>query len=428
MGYVEITALEDGESVGLFAIPALFITLRETLEAAIVISVLLGLLSRVGMPHLKKWVWIGVGSAFFLTIAGAILVILLINYAKDTLFEGNKEELAEGSISIIAAVLIAIVALSIGDIHAIQDRIEAKILAKVQAKQAEEERLSREGNSPVDAKLKDVESADSNDAGLLTDIDTATVSPALEKTDSVAGPEKTSSLGNSSGSGSETTDGIVMAEEVAIEKITSGNGLVLDELDHEDRADIEREVTAELMFFLSFTAVIREGLETVVFFVGITATYPPESLPIPALLGIIIGGACGILLYKGGGKLTIKLFFRATMILLVFIGAGVWSNGWRELLEAGVLGTWDPEEDRKPIHRIVYDVTGCCGLDNQFWLLMRVLFGWNPEPTGMDFLMYFGYHLVMWSLIYIKFKRAKNNQPGFKKLIKYYICRRGEKP
>ncbi|GBG31807.1 Plasma membrane iron permease [Hondaea fermentalgiana] len=390
MGYVEITALADGETVGLFALPALFIMLRETLEAAIVLSVLIGLVHRVGMGYMSKYIWFGVGAALFLTIAGGIIVILLVNVAKESLFEGDNGKVAEGAVSVVAAILISIVALSIGDISAIQEKIEAKMLAKVHHAHADEEAEVVTPEAVEDVKLGETAAIAPSDAGVIADAE----------------------------------DADVEASDDSKKKKKKKNVLKIEDLDERDRAELENEVTPELMFGLAFTAVIREGLETIIFFTGITVTYPPESLPIPALVGALIGALCGVLLYRSSGELTIKWFFRITMVLLVFIGAGVWTNGFRELLEAGKLGYWDSDDDSM----FVWDATGCCGLDNQFWLLMRVLFGWQPQPVPFDFAMYFGYHAVMWTLVYIKMKRAREGKPGFKALIKYYICRRGEKP
>ncbi|CAK9012801.1 High affinity iron permease 1, partial [Durusdinium trenchii] len=319
MGYGEINT-NNADSVGLFALPALFITFRETLEAAIVVSVLLGLLDRVNMPELKKYVWLGVVSATALCIFGAVVVLILFNVAKNELFEGNAELKAEGVVNLIAAVLIAVVALSVGDIMAIHDKLERRF----------DEELAQHGG---------------NDA-----------------------------------------------------------------------------ITKNMILFLSFTAVAREGLETIIFFTGIGAAFPPESLPIPAIVGALIGVGIGIALYRFGGRLTIRVFFRGTMVLLVFIGAGIWTNGWSILQTLGAFGTWEPEEERAPLNDELFDISSCCGLDNQFWVLLRVLFGYSPNPTGTELLLYFTFHLVVWGLIIIKFKRAKADKPPLKHVLKQFLC------
>ena len=51
------------------------------------------------------------------------------------------------------------------------------------------------------------------------------------------------------------------------------------------------------IFILAFTTTIREGLEAVVFIAGVSASLPISSIPIPAVVGIIMGITVGVVLY-----------------------------------------------------------------------------------------------------------------------------------
>lgn len=51
------------------------------------------------------------------------------------------------------------------------------------------------------------------------------------------------------------------------------------------------------IFILAFTTTLREGMEAVVFIAGVSAGLPVSSIPIPAVVGIIMGIAVGMLLY-----------------------------------------------------------------------------------------------------------------------------------
>ena len=51
------------------------------------------------------------------------------------------------------------------------------------------------------------------------------------------------------------------------------------------------------IFILAFTTTLREGLEAVVFIAGVSASLPVSSIPIPAVVGIIMGVTVGVLLY-----------------------------------------------------------------------------------------------------------------------------------
>ena len=51
------------------------------------------------------------------------------------------------------------------------------------------------------------------------------------------------------------------------------------------------------IFILALTTTLREGLEAVVFIAGVSAGLPVSSIPIPAVVGIIMGIAVGMILY-----------------------------------------------------------------------------------------------------------------------------------
>lgn len=327
MGYGGIADEEIGD-VGLFAPPAFLITFRETLEAAIIVAVLIGILNKTGKPELKKYVWIGVISASMMSIALAIIILLLINIAKDELFTDENILLIEGIISVIAAFLIGVVAVTVGNVMALHDKFE------------------RQFNDEI---------------------------------------------------GSD-----------------------------EERQNEKTEVlTKESILFLSFTSVAREGIETIIFFAGIGAAYPAESLPIPGAVGAIAGALCGIALYKFGGQMTLIWFFRFTMVLLIFIGAGVWTNGMHGLQEYGTFGTWEPTVDRPPLNREVWNIEECCGFDkSEFWVMMRVLFGYTPYPTGLEIIMYLTYHCLVIVMLVTKMKstaRKERGLPGYKEEFKNFI-------
>jgi len=75
--------------------------LREGVEAAIVIAILLGYLERTGNRAEARWVWAGVIAAFFTSMAiGAALWNTVGN------LEGTQEQLAEGLIAFTAAGLL----------------------------------------------------------------------------------------------------------------------------------------------------------------------------------------------------------------------------------------------------------------------------------------------------------------------------------
>lgn len=78
--------------------PSFLLSLREGLEAALIIGIVLGALRKIEKTQFNKAVWIGVGSAVLLSLAAA----LVLN-AVGASFEGAAEEIFEGFAMLIAA-------------------------------------------------------------------------------------------------------------------------------------------------------------------------------------------------------------------------------------------------------------------------------------------------------------------------------------
>jgi len=79
-------------------IPAFILALREGLEAALIIGIVLGVLRRLGLHRQQRMVWLGASLAAVLSLAvGAGL------YALGVGFEGRAEEIFEGVAMLLAA-------------------------------------------------------------------------------------------------------------------------------------------------------------------------------------------------------------------------------------------------------------------------------------------------------------------------------------
>lgn len=87
------------------------------------------------------------------------------------------------------------------------------------------------------------------------------------------------------------------------------------------------------IFGLIFIAVLREGLETVIF---ILATFQQSIMAaIGAILGLFVAAGLGLLLFKWGVKINIRLFFQIMGVFLLLIVAGLIISVLRHL-DAGV--------------------------------------------------------------------------------------------
>ncbi|MBL4754452.1 MAG: FTR1 family protein [Flavobacteriales bacterium] len=154
--------------------------------------------------------------------------------------------------------------------------------------------------------------------------------------------------------------------------------------------EIEKQVASDLdtgyktgLFLLIFVAVLREGIETVLFLRSIIVAYD-TSVMLFSLLGIVtaIGIAWG--LFKGMVRFNMKKFFNITSTLLILFAAGLLAHGTHELQEAKVLPTvvehlWDinPESDTNPLHEKGYVGS-----------VFKSLFGYNGNPSLIEVVSY----------------------------------------
>jgi high-affinity iron transporter len=89
---------------------------------------------------------------------------------------------------------------------------------------------------------------------------------------------------------------------------------------------------------MAFLAVMREGFETVVFLLAaFNESGSGSAAGIGAVLGIVVAVVLGYGIYRGGVRLNLSRFFRATGLVLVFVAAGLVVNALHTAHEAGWL-------------------------------------------------------------------------------------------
>jgi len=98
------------------------ITSRETLEAALVIGIVLAYLTRTNNYQYKKTVYYGIVFGIILSILAAVVFTLFAGG-----FEGRAEEIFEGSTMLFAAVLLTTMILWMMKQKHIAREIEAKV-------------------------------------------------------------------------------------------------------------------------------------------------------------------------------------------------------------------------------------------------------------------------------------------------------------
>ena len=160
--------------------------------------------------------------------------------------------------------------------------------------------------------------------------------------------------------------------------------------------EIEDHVATDLnanyktgLFLLIFVAVLREGIETVLFLRGIIVAYEKSILAF-SLLGIVAAVAIAWAFFKGMVRFNMKKFFNISSTLLILFAAGLLAHGTHELQEAGILPVvvehlWDinPESITHPLHE-----KGVVGS------VFKSLFGYNGNPSLIEVLSYLAFLLI----------------------------------
>lgn len=247
---------------------AFLVMLREGVEAALIVGILLAYMHRLGRRREAQWVWAGTMSAALLSVIAGIVVFSTIGSLGE-----RAEEIAEGVVAWVAAGLLTWMIFWMGS-------------------QARHIRGRLEG-----------------------EVDTALASGG-------------------------------------------GGGLAA----------------------IAFFAVLREGLESALFLISTTVGVEADGLQFAGgLLGLAVAVVIGYLIYRGGTRIDIRVFFRVTGVLIVLFAAGLVTKGIHEFQEVGLLpAVVDP----------LWNLTILDPDTNVIGQFATSLFGWRPDPS---FLMVIGY-------------------------------------
>jgi len=141
---------------------------------------------------------------------------------------------------------------------------------------------------------------------------------------------------------------------------------------------------------LSFQAVGREGLETMVFTLAIVfassrqAATPVHGnlLLVGAALGLLVALALAYAMYKLGAKLNLGKFFRVLGIILTFFAAGLLADAVENIEQLGWLRLGD---------HVMWNSSGLVRESSNFGDVLHSLLGYAERPTIMQAIVWVGY-------------------------------------
>ncbi len=148
------------------------------------------------------------------------------------------------------------------------------------------------------------------------------------------------------------------------------------------------------IFMIIFVAIIREGIETVIFLNALN--YANGINFIAGSLGIIAAVGVGYLFFLSVKKINLKRLFNLSSILLILISAGLVAHGIHEFEEAGVVSG---------IVAPLFDINHILNEKGVVGSFLKGLFGYNGNPSLLEVLGYAGYLAAIF-LAYWRIQKA----------------------
>jgi high-affinity iron transporter len=142
--------------------------------------------------------------------------------------------------------------------------------------------------------------------------------------------------------------------------------------------------TTWAMVGLAFVAVIREGVETVLFLIPILSfngTGP--DIAIGGVLGLVVAAAFGWAIFVAGVRVNLRRFFTVTGTVLIVVAAGLVAFAIAEFGEAGLFLN----------SGAAFDLNGVLPDNGPIGSVLRGLFGYRSAPTPLELLGYVAYLL-----------------------------------
>lgn len=137
---------------------------------------------------------------------------------------------------------------------------------------------------------------------------------------------------------------------------------------------------------LSFSMVVREGIETSVFLTALSSGGSVSSVIIGALAGLLLAAVTGHLFFRGTMNLNLRLFFLVTGWILIVFGAGMLSRAAGILTELGLLPAFiEP----------IWDTAWLLEDGSIGGNILRALIGYTSRPSLVQVLVQMGYILGM---------------------------------
>ncbi|KAJ1566733.1 high-affinity iron permease [Cladochytrium tenue] len=379
-----------------FSVPIFFVLFREATEASVVVSVLATFIEQyfsadvVLKKRMKRLLWLGTAIGLLVSIGiGAAFLAVWFKYANN--IWQSAESLWEGCFSLLAAVLITIMAIGFLE----SENIVEKWNKKMKKKLSEHKSIAKVLNADnAEAAAADGEFAASSSAEKVAEVevDTASISSDSSKLSFMDG---------------------VMAK--AKNYFRKNKGAVEEKPKDLESDEPSGAKSAEnAMFIIPLITVLREGLEAMVFLGGIGISADPGTIPMAAIIGLLCGVLLGYIIYKAGSAVKLRTFFIVACCFLFFLSSGLLATSvlkfqsyqWQKIL--GVMN-----DDTVGVYDLFSTMwyLNCCNPEDSTagWQFFSAILGWSNQGTYASVSTYIGYWVfISIGLVVAKFIRQRS--------------------
>ena len=153
------------------------------------------------------------------------------------------------------------------------------------------------------------------------------------------------------------------------------------ELEHGVDLAITEDTTLALVG-LAFVAVIREGVETVLFLIPILSFNGTGiDIVLGGVLGLAVAAGFGWAIFVAGVRVNLRRFFTVTGTVLIFVAAGLVAFAITEFGEAGLLTNAG----------VAFDLNAVLPDRGSLGSVLHGLFGYRSAPTPLELFGYLAY-------------------------------------
>jgi len=142
------------------------------------------------------------------------------------------------------------------------------------------------------------------------------------------------------------------------------------------------EGTTLALVGLAFVAVIREGVETVLFLIPILSFNGTGiDIVLGGVLGLAVAAGFGWAIFVAGVRVNLRRFFTVTGTVLIFVAAGLVAFAITEFGEAGLLTNAG----------VAFDLNAVLPDRGSLGSVLHGLFGYRSAPTPLELFGYLAY-------------------------------------